>query len=186
MARGTHSPLLKGISGQLGKQLVVKQYGDKIVLAKYPDMDRVKPSELQKLKRSRFAEAMKYAQSQMRSPEGRALYAIKVTASRRALNVAMSDFYHAPVVKEIDLQFFRGQGGDRLLIWAEDDFLVERVEVHLYLPNGTLGEQGEACLNVEGWWVYSVVNMYPDLTGIKIEATAWDRPGNQGSREVVV
>jgi hypothetical protein len=32
--------LLKELSGQIGKQLVFKRYGDKIVVSKYPDMSR--------------------------------------------------------------------------------------------------------------------------------------------------
>ena len=37
--------VLQGTSGQLGKQLLLKQYAYGAVLSKYPDMSAVKPSE---------------------------------------------------------------------------------------------------------------------------------------------
>jgi hypothetical protein len=40
--------LLKKVSGQLGKQLVFKQYGNTTVLSKYPDMSRRKLSAKQR------------------------------------------------------------------------------------------------------------------------------------------
>lgn len=53
---------MEGLSGQLGKSLVVKQYGTKVVVTKFPEMRDIKPSKLQKQQRSRFAEAVAYAQ----------------------------------------------------------------------------------------------------------------------------
>ena len=38
MAFGDERVLLKGIRGKIGKQLVIKQYADKIVIARYPSM----------------------------------------------------------------------------------------------------------------------------------------------------
>jgi hypothetical protein len=56
------------VSGGIGKQLVFKQYKDKTVVTSYPDMSNVKPSKLQKQKRSLFAEAVAYAQNINRNP----------------------------------------------------------------------------------------------------------------------
>ena len=47
MARSENNILLKGFSGHLGKQIVIKQYGNKTVLCKYPDMSRRKLSPKQ-------------------------------------------------------------------------------------------------------------------------------------------
>ena len=43
--------------------IVIKQYGDKTVVSKYPDMSNIIPSDSQKQKRSRFAEAVAYAKT---------------------------------------------------------------------------------------------------------------------------
>lgn len=43
--------------------LVIKKYGDKTVVSKYPDMSNIIPSGSQKEKRNRFAEAVAYAKT---------------------------------------------------------------------------------------------------------------------------
>ncbi len=63
MARTTTNILLSGMHGALGKQIVVKQYGDKTVITAYPDMSKVKPSKRQKTRRNIFLEAVANAQA---------------------------------------------------------------------------------------------------------------------------
>ena len=53
----SNSLLLKNLSGQLGKQIVFKQYGDKTVVSKYPDMSKRKFSPRQKQLQNTMAEA---------------------------------------------------------------------------------------------------------------------------------
>ncbi len=61
------SPTKKKISAKLG-DIVIKQYGDKTVVSKYPDMSNIIPSSSQKEKRNRFAEAVAYAKTINSSP----------------------------------------------------------------------------------------------------------------------
>ena len=49
-------------SNRLG-DIVIKRYGDKTVVSKYPDMSNIIPSDSQKEKRSRFADAVSYAKT---------------------------------------------------------------------------------------------------------------------------
>ena len=49
--------LLKNLSGQLGRQIVFKQYGNKTVVSKYPDMSKRKFSPRQKQLQNTMAEA---------------------------------------------------------------------------------------------------------------------------------
>ena len=49
-------------SSKLG-DIVIKRYGDKTVVSKYPDMSNIIPSDAQKVKRNRFAEAVSYAKT---------------------------------------------------------------------------------------------------------------------------
>ena len=53
---------LKKRSSKLG-DIVIKKYGDKTVVSKYPDMSNIIPSNSQKEKRTRFAEAVSYAKT---------------------------------------------------------------------------------------------------------------------------
>ncbi|HVW98907.1 MAG TPA: hypothetical protein VHA52_00470 [Candidatus Babeliaceae bacterium] len=67
MARlAANSPIK--LSGRLGEQLVFKNYGDKVVVTRYPDMSHVKTSLLQKHYRERFKDAVKYAKKIARTP----------------------------------------------------------------------------------------------------------------------
>lgn len=91
MARSTHH-LLRNLRGQLGQQLVIKQYGKKTVVTKYPDMSGVKPSALQKKKRSRFAEAVQYAQQIIRDPALKAQYQQKVKRGQSVYHYAIREF----------------------------------------------------------------------------------------------
>lgn len=91
MARA-NSFVLHKMRGRIGKDIVVKQYGNKTVVTKYPDMSNIKPSKLQKVKRSRFAEAVKYAQKIIRNPELKAQYKKKVNRGQSVYHYAIGEF----------------------------------------------------------------------------------------------
>ena len=91
MAR-SRNLLLRNVQGQIGKEFVVKKYGKKTVVTKYPDMSGIKPSKLQKVKRSRFAEAVAFAQSIIRNPQQKALYAKKVKKGQSVYHYAIKEF----------------------------------------------------------------------------------------------
>jgi len=91
MAR-SRNLLLRNVQGQIGKELVVKKYGKKTVITKYPDMSGIKPSKLQKVKRSRFAEAVAYAQNILRNPALKAQYATKVKKGQSVYHYAIKEF----------------------------------------------------------------------------------------------
>ncbi len=55
-------PLKKNNKSRLG-EIVIKHYGEKTVISKYPDMSSVVPSEFQLKKRTRFADAVAYAKT---------------------------------------------------------------------------------------------------------------------------
>ncbi len=55
-------PIKKATKSRLG-DIVIKHYGNKTVISKYPDMSSVVPSEFQLKKRNRFADAVAYAKT---------------------------------------------------------------------------------------------------------------------------
>jgi len=73
----TNNPLFTGIkvSKQLSdKKFVIRRRKGKYFLSKYPDMSNVKPSPLQMQGKSRFAQAVKYAQEIVKDPVRKAAY----------------------------------------------------------------------------------------------------------------
>jgi len=92
MAQSVNSVLLHNLRGQIGKQLVVKQYGQKTVVTKYPDMSKVKPSKLQKTKRTAFAEAVAYAQGILYDPVKKNAYAKKLKKGVSVYHAAIKEW----------------------------------------------------------------------------------------------
>ena len=84
--------LLKKLSGHLGKQIVFKQYGDKTVVTKYPDMSRRKLSP----KQLRINEIMEEANEKAKAILGNEV--LRNEAQVR-LNVTSNKLYTA-LIKE--------------------------------------------------------------------------------------
>src|SRR5689334_874814 len=81
-----------GLSGGIGKQIVFKQYGNKTVATRYPDMSNVKPSKAQKAKRGRFAEAVQYAQGILADAKKKAAYQLKIGKGKSVYHAAIKEF----------------------------------------------------------------------------------------------
>jgi hypothetical protein len=81
--------LLKKLSGHIGRQLVVKQYGDKTVIASYPDMSNRKLSPKQLAVNEVMYEANKVAKSTLSSEEDRNAAQIRLNVTRNKLYTAL-------------------------------------------------------------------------------------------------
>jgi hypothetical protein len=101
MAQSHQHILTHGLRGQIGKQLVFKQYGKKTVVTKYPDMSNVKPSSKQKKMRWSFQKAVAYAQAINNDPVKKALYAKKVKKGQTVYHYAIKEFMKGGVSGEL-------------------------------------------------------------------------------------
>jgi flagellar motor switch protein FliM len=84
----SNSIWLEKLSGQIGHELVFKQYGDKTIISKYPDMSKRKLSKKQLRNLDIMAEANSKARSIMTNEK------LKREAQVR-LNVTRNKLYHA-------------------------------------------------------------------------------------------
>ena len=87
----TENTMLRSMKGRIG-DIVIKQYGDKTVVSKYPDMSNIIPSDSQKEKRNRFAEAVAYAKTINSSPTLKADYLKRVGEVRSVYQHALKEF----------------------------------------------------------------------------------------------
>jgi hypothetical protein len=92
MATVTDNLILKGVRGRIG-ELVIKQYANRIVITKVPDMDGIKPSPKQKAHRKIFGAAVKYARHIAKHPLKRKEYAAKIKPGETVYHYAMKEFY---------------------------------------------------------------------------------------------
>jgi hypothetical protein len=93
MARIRKNSFFEALSGTLGKEIVIKQYADKTVVTRYPDMSKVQPSERQKVQRALVKEANAYASRIRRNPELRAEYEKNLAPGESVYLKALREFY---------------------------------------------------------------------------------------------
>ncbi len=84
--------VLQGTSGQLGKQLLLKQYAYGAVLSKYPDMSAVKPSEKQIEGYDKFRVAVAYAQSIINDAKKKKAYQKKLKPGQTVYHFAIREY----------------------------------------------------------------------------------------------
>src|SRR5882757_8979983 len=92
MAISTNNIIIEGLSGLLGQQLCFKNYRRRgtTVVSKKPNMDNVVPSEKQLQEKSRFGDAIRFAQSILRDPAKKAAY--KTEEGRSVYHTAITDY----------------------------------------------------------------------------------------------
>jgi len=80
----------KGTSGTVSKSLVFKNYEDKTVLSKYPDMTQIKRTDNQVTLQNRFKEAVRFAKEIISDPIKKATY--PVAKGKTVYHTAIKDF----------------------------------------------------------------------------------------------
>ena len=172
----------------LGKTVSVRKVGNRVVVTNRPKRQLGKPSEKLEAFQEKFQAAVKYSKRQIAKADARALYATGITAKKRsAFIVALTDYLSAPKVKSISTIDYHGAIGDPIVVKATDDFMVTKVKVMITRADGILIEEGEAQLDAEtDLWVYKATAANPVLAGTTIQAMAFDKPGNQGTAQIVL
>ncbi len=78
MAKSNGNILLDGLNGQLGKQVVIKQYKYGTVVSRYPDMSKVKQTKKQLETVAKFKNAQVYAKRIIKDPILKAAWQAKL------------------------------------------------------------------------------------------------------------
>lgn len=100
-----------------------------------------------------------------------------------AYSIALTDWFGAPKVLEINVDNWTGEIGQTLRVKARDNFMVARVTVVIRDVEGKVLETGDAVQSAEGsaWWNYTTQSLVTMTPFPIVEAVAWDRPGNKDS-----
>lgn len=187
MPKVENNNLLKGVSGLLGDNFVIRQTPLGTILANKPKKSRVTTDE-QRAVRNRFSYAAYYAREQMKR-EAREMYRAAVTPRLSSpYKVAMSDFLSVPKIDLVDVRGYRGAVGDVITVRAWDDFRVTSVSVVIKSASGEELEHGEAVFStgLQPEWLYTVTTANASLEGTTITATAKDIPGNETVRAITL
>ena len=93
----SNSLILSNLSGKLGKELVFKQYGDKTVVSKYPNMSNRKFSSRQKELQNTMAEANYRTKTIMADEQLRMQAQLRLNVTSNRLYTALIKEYFANV-----------------------------------------------------------------------------------------
>jgi hypothetical protein len=181
MAKIKNNLFLKGASGTIGDQVTYRQMGDETVVSAKPVMDpNRKPTEKQTEHRGKFSDAAAYATEALESEELKAEYAKTAPRGKSAYNMAVSDYFNAPVVKKISL------ANNVVSVLAKDDFRVASLQVSILSAGGEVLEEGEAVPNSVNRekWTYTTSLTTEALAGATLRAAAKDLPGNEGTLDI--
>lgn len=165
MAKVKINPLIAGLSGKIGKDLVFRQLRNgTTVLCTSPDFSNRVFSTGQLNHQSRFQQASVYAKAAAKTQP---VYAeLARETFQPAYNLALSDWFHPPVIHSIRWN------GERLLVHATDNVRVAQVIVKIVNDKGDILEQGGAIPSIENEWEYN-----PEAHG-KIVIEVKDLAGN--------
>ena len=158
MAKVKSNLVIHGLSGMLGKQLVVRRTKNgQYIVSAAPNQPKQELTDAQKEHREKFRQAVLFAKGAQKSPE------YQEAADARgvsAYNVAVADFLHPPEIQKIDLSLYQGKSDEKITITAVDDVKVKTVGVMIVNDDGTLVEKGTAVVGDANTnqWLYTTKN----------------------------
>ena len=177
MAKMKDNNATHGIRGKVN-QLVYSQRNGETVVSK-PPIRTAPYSEAQQNIVSTFKQAVLYARSILQDAAIRLAYKKKTKRGQSAFNLAIADYFKAPVIVSVDLGQLANQIGSKIRAMVTDNFRVETVKVKIQKSNGALIEEGDAVLQADGLnWQYTTTTADANSTGNKVSIIATDLPGN--------
>jgi hypothetical protein len=146
MAKVVKNPIVRGISGSVGR-LVFRQMPDGSTwVSATPDFSKRKFSNGQKNHQRRFKEAAAHAREAAKTQP---IYAqIAAGTMKTAYNIALSDWFNPPVIHCVERQ------DGRIRIQASDNVMVTQVRVMILGKDETVLDQGDAVKVDDLWWEY--------------------------------
>ena len=97
--------------------------------------------------------------------------------------LAVSDWYEAPRVLEINVDRWTGKVGEIIRVKAGDNVMVASVLLVIRDAQGQIQEMGEAVQSGAGsaWWNYTIQSPIELTPFPSVQAIAFDLPGNRAS-----
>ena len=179
MANVDLNPVSDPFHGRIGSVVFRRVYG-KLQAAYRPKPPAGPPTENQLAQRTEFGKAIVWARGALADPVRRALYEqASVSQQKNAFALAVGDYFDVPTVQDVDLEAYRGQPGDKIVVMARDGVAVKGVTVIVRQSDGTIVEQGPA-VQVHTLWHYTATTAVPAGANLIIEVAATDWPGNVG------
>jgi len=177
MAKVQNNIFVRGLSGSLGDQFVVRKgkAGNTVISNKPVFSPQREFNASQLAHQDAFREAIAYA----KTAKDEEVYLTKAQGTTMsAFNAAVADWFNKPQVLEIDTNGWTGAIGETIRIKAMDDTLVIKVHVVITDASNAVLEQGDAVQADGLWWNYTTTTTIATPATARMVATAEDMPGN--------
>ncbi len=172
MGKARKKGLIGEFTGKVGPIVVRYSNGEYIVTT--PPVRAKKASEKQLKQRERFKEAIEHARlANLDDSPTREIYEeVAELNGKSPFRLAMTDFFHAPEIVEVDFSNYHGRAGDSLTIRVRNDVPVARVTVRITDGEGNGIERGLAVEQNFLEWRYTATQDLPgDEATFTIAAT---------------
>lgn len=177
MAKVQNNIFVRGLSGSLGDQFVVRKgkAGNTVISNKpvFSPEREFNPTQL--AHQNAFRQAIAYA----KTAKDNVIYVNKAQGTAmNSYNVAVQDWFNELEVLEIDASGWTGEIGQSIRVMAQDEIHVAKVHVLISDGNGTVFEEGDAVQADGLWWVYTTKTLVAMTPAPTVVASAHDLPGN--------
>lgn len=174
---------IHGLANLLGERFLYRKNGaGKLIAASRPVLDdKLKYEGIKKMPQEALREAATHAAFS---------YAEEVYVNKARRNnttvysIALTDWFGAPSVREIDVDEWTGRVGETIRVKARDNIKVAAVFVVIRSANGNVLEMGEALQSGTAgspWWNYTTRSRVSITPFPSVEAIAYDLAGNRDS-----
>jgi hypothetical protein len=179
--------LTDGISGRVGNKLVFRTIKGVTIATRRPKPTETPVTAKQTAHRENFKRAASYAKRKLLDPVAKEEYLQMAgdKAFRNAFSEAVRDYLVAPGIESIDVSGFTGAVGSVILLRVAGVNKVVSMSVTITDGANQVIETGAATQNEIGW-AYITTVAVAALPGVKISATAKDRPGKETTREQIL
>lgn len=189
MAQSTDNVVTYGLRGMIGKLLVFKKRGDKMIVSNRPVFKASRtytPEQIQV--QQRFKEASIYASAAIKDEVLKLGYTAMATGNQSGFNRAFLDYQTPPTfLGNANITAYTGSIGDKLVAKVTDDFKVDEVKVEIRSADDTIIEAGQAVMQPNGLdWEYTIKVFNGNLAGTKIILMAYDLPRNETIQEITI
>ena len=189
MAQVQNNIFLRGLSGSVGEQFVIRRTrSGRTIVANMPTFDPEREyTDSQKKQQELFRKATIYA----KSAQHQAVYQLKAAGTAAtAYNLAVADYFGKPEILDIDISRWTGQPGQKITIKAKDNFMVVRARL-VIRPNSEdydALDGGEAIQSTTDGllWEFTTTQAITLTEGMQLDAYAYDLPGNLGKDSLVL
>ena len=164
-------------------RVILRRVGDRQIFVR-PPVGPIRATPAMLAARRDFKDAVSYCRAVFQNQARRAAFEAKAAAAgAQVFATIMSEFAKNPVLREVNLDGYRGRSGDVIAVRTRTDLSLANVHVRLRQADDTVIEEGDAVL-ANGEYRYTATQAAPAGAAGFAEVTVRDTDGVEVKRRV--